>query len=87
MMAIGATRAIAAAGLRVPEDVSVVGFDDLPLAALVQPELTTVRQDPARVGAAAAEALTTRIEGGAGRRTTIPVELMVRASTAPQSVG
>jgi LacI family transcriptional regulator, galactose operon repressor len=86
LMAIGATRALTAAGRRVPDDVSVVGFDDLPVAVLVRPELTTVRQDPMRIGAAAADALLARMEGNAaGRRTTIPVELMVRASTAAQS--
>jgi LacI family transcriptional regulator len=81
LMAVGATRALLAAGLRVPEHVSVVGFDDLPLAALVQPALTTVRQDPGRIGAAAADAVLARIEGAPGRRTTVPVELMVRASS------
>jgi LacI family transcriptional regulator len=87
LMAIGATRALTAAGRRVPDDVSVVGFDDLPVAVLVRPELTTVRQDPMRIGAAAADALLARMEGNAaGRRTTIPVELMVRASTAARSV-
>jgi DNA-binding LacI/PurR family transcriptional regulator len=86
LMAIGATRALVAMGRRVPEDVSVIGFDDLPIAALVRPELTTLRQDPMRIGAAAADALLARMDGdGAGRRTTIPVELMVRASTARHS--
>ena len=81
LMAVGATRALVAAGLRVPEDVSVVGFDDLPLATLVRPELTTVRQDPARIGAAAADAVLERIEGEPANRTTVPVELVVRASS------
>jgi LacI family transcriptional regulator len=81
LMAVGATRALLAAGLRVPEHVSVVGFDDLPLAALVRPALTTVRQDPGRIGAAAADAVLARIEGAPGTRTTVPVELMVRASS------
>jgi LacI family transcriptional regulator len=87
LMAIGATRALVATGRRVPDDVSVIGFDDLPVAALVQPELTTVRQDPMRIGAAAADALLACMDGdAAGRRTTVAVELMIRASTAPQSV-
>ena len=60
---------------------SVVGFDDLPLATLVRPELTTVRQDPERIGAAAADAVLERIGGEPGQRTTVPVELMVRASS------
>ena len=85
VMAIGVTRAAAAHGLRVPDDVSVVGFDDLPLAALVEPGLTTVRQDAGRIGAATADALLARMRGGAGRRrTVVPVGLTVRASTAPR---
>ena len=83
LMAVGVTRAAAARGLRVPDDVSVVGFDDLPLAALVEPGLTTVRQDSGRIGAAAADALVARMQGAeGGRRTVIPVDLTVRASTA-----
>jgi LacI family transcriptional regulator len=81
LMAIGATRALTAAGIRVPEAISVVGFDDLPLASLVRPELTTVRQDPERIGTAAADAVLERIEGEPEHRTTVPVELMVRASS------
>lgn len=81
LMAVGATRALTAAGLRVPEAVSVIGFDDLPVASLVRPELTTVRQDPARIGAAAADAVLERIGGAPGGRTTVPVELMVRGSS------
>lgn len=81
LMAVGATRALLAAGRRVPADVSIVGFDDLPLATLVRPELTTVRQDPERIGAAAADAVLERIGGEPGHRTTVPVELMVRASS------
>ena len=85
VMAVGVTRAAAAHGLRVPDDVSVVGFDDLPLAALVEPGLTTVRQDAGRIGAATADALLARMRGGAGRRrTVVPVGLTVRASTAPR---
>jgi DNA-binding LacI/PurR family transcriptional regulator len=81
LMAVGALRALTAAGARIPEDVSIVGFDDLPVASLVRPELTTVRQDPARIGAAAADAVLERIAGAPGRRTTVPVELLVRASS------
>jgi LacI family transcriptional regulator len=81
LMAIGATRALTAAGIAVPEAISIVGFDDLPLASLVRPELTTVRQDPERIGAAAADAVLERIEGEPEHRTTVPVELMVRASS------
>ena len=53
MMALGAIRAAAEAGLSVPRDLSVIGFDDMQLAAHVQPPLTTLRQDKAGLGAAA----------------------------------
>jgi LacI family transcriptional regulator len=85
LMAIGAVRAVAQAGLRVPEDVSVVGFDDIQLASHVNPPLTTVRQDKLGLGAAAGDALVARIAGDPDRPPLrmLPVELVVRASTAP----
>jgi LacI family transcriptional regulator len=57
MMALGAIRAAHAAGLRVPEDIAVVGFDDASFASIMEPALTTVRQDKTGLGAAACEAL------------------------------
>jgi LacI family transcriptional regulator len=85
LMAIGALRAAADAGLRVPEDLSVVGFDDIQLAGYLNPALTTLRQDKAALGVAAGEGLVRLIEGedDAGGATTLPVELIVRGSTAP----
>jgi LacI family transcriptional regulator len=80
-LAAGALEAIAAAGLRVPDDVSVVGFDDLPWAALGPIGLTTIRQDPLAIGARAAEELLAAIDGGPPRTVTVPVELIVRGST------
>jgi DNA-binding LacI/PurR family transcriptional regulator len=77
------------AGLRVPEDVSVVGFDDSPAAARLRPALTTVRQDFAAKGKAAASALTAALTAqGEGtrpraRHRVLPVELVVRASSGP----
>ena len=81
-MAVGALREIGAAGLRVPLDVSVVGFDDIALARNSDPELTTVRQEPAELGAAAVELLVDLIEDqtAVGRKVIVPAELVVRAS-------
>ena len=71
-------------GLRIPEDVSVVGFDDVAAAAQVHPALTTVRQPLADMGRAAVSTLLAQIAGvGAGTtRVTLPAELIVRRSTA-----
>jgi LacI family transcriptional regulator len=89
MMALGALRAAADAGLRVPEDLSVIGFDDMQLVELVQPPLTTVRQDKGGLGAAAAAALIGLVDENRyqERLITLPVELVVRASTAPPPQG
>ena len=89
MMAIGAMRAAQAAGLRVPEDISVVGFDDIQIAELVNPSLTTIRQDKVGVGLAAARALIEQIDNPEVTPPvlTLPVELVMRASTAPVSGG
>lgn len=87
-----ANRAVRAAedlGLRVPADLSVVGFDDNPLAQRMRPALTTVRQDAAAKGWAAAVALTTAFKQardgsrGGPRHVLLPTELVVRESTAP----
>jgi LacI family transcriptional regulator len=89
LMAAGAARAAQERGLRVPGDVSLVGFDDIQLAALMQPALTTVRQDKAGLGVAAAAALEQMIADPAAAPpvVTLPVELVVRGSTAPPSGG
>jgi DNA-binding LacI/PurR family transcriptional regulator len=85
MMAIGAIRAARGQDLRVPEDVSVVGFDDIQLSPHVNPPLTTMRQDKLGLGGAAGEALVARIAGDVDRSPlrTLEVELIVRGSTAP----
>jgi LacI family transcriptional regulator, galactose operon repressor len=87
MMALGAIRAVAERGLSVPRDMSIVGFDDIQLAGHVQPPLTTLRQDKARLGVEAGRALTRLIaaETAVPEAVTLPVELVVRASTAPPS--
>jgi DNA-binding LacI/PurR family transcriptional regulator len=82
--AIGAIRALQEKGLRVPQDVSVMGFDDIPGAAFNAPSLTTVRQPLARMGQVAAQTLLERIEGRDDYPSEIAIEpeLVVRESTA-----
>jgi DNA-binding LacI/PurR family transcriptional regulator len=84
-MAIGAIRAVEKAGLRVPQDVSVVGFDDAPEAEYLSTALTTVRQDFAEVTRLAMHRLVRTIEGRppAERHRLIPAQLVVRESAAP----
>lgn len=83
LMAAGAIRAVEQAGLAVPADIAVVGFDDIQLAAMMQPALTTIRQNKLGLGSAAAEALLRMIErdGAPPPGITLPVELVVRASS------
>lgn len=82
-LAAGLCRGLADAGRRVPGDLSVVGYDDAELARCVTPALTTVRQDVARKGEAAARLLLAAIGGAPGPRTEhVHVDLVVRASTA-----
>jgi DNA-binding LacI/PurR family transcriptional regulator len=82
--AIGAIRALQEEGLRVPQDVSVMGFDDIPGAAFHSPSLTTVRQPLSRMGEVAAQSLLERIEGKKEYPSEIAIEpeLVVRESTA-----
>lgn len=85
-MAIGLIRALTEAGLRVPEDVSVVGFDDIPVSAYVTPPLTTVRQPFDAVARDGLRLLLQAIEkpdAEPAPASEPPVELVVRASTAP----
>lgn len=85
--ALGAIRALFEAGLRVPEDVSVVGFDDIQSAAFQHPGLTTIRQPLHKMGKTAAETVLRRIKSGHDRVHEIVVEpeLIVRESTARAS--
>ncbi|TFU05924.1 LacI family transcriptional regulator [Polymorphobacter arshaanensis] len=80
LIAIGALRALHAAGLRTPHDVAVAGFDDLPAAAMANPPLTTVAQDVARGGAALVGALLDRIENRDVGDRLLPARLVVRKS-------
>lgn len=84
-MAVGAIRALREAGRRVPEDVSVVGFDDMPLASYFDPPLTTIRQDIFSIGCEAARQLIWSIEHPTEPRQRIKIttELVIRNSTSP----
>ncbi|MFF4578636.1 LacI family DNA-binding transcriptional regulator [Streptomyces sp. NPDC001373] len=81
--AAGVAAALREAGLRIPEDVSVAGFDDLPFSQDTAPALTTVRVPLREAGALAAELVTGRRDLPPGGITTLPTALLVRASTAP----
>ncbi|WP_436495040.1 LacI family DNA-binding transcriptional regulator [Actinokineospora sp. HUAS TT18] len=83
-LAIGAVRAANDLGLRVPADISIVGFDDTPAAHWADPPLTTVRQDLAEKGRTAAELALSLLSGSRpGPPRTLPVTLVERSSTAP----
>jgi DNA-binding LacI/PurR family transcriptional regulator len=86
--ALGVYEAARQRGLRIPQDLSVVGFDDLPVARWVSPPLTTVRQPLAEMGRAAAEMLGGLIEGVPlrSRRLELSTELITRESTGPAGV-
>jgi DNA-binding LacI/PurR family transcriptional regulator len=97
LMAIGAMRAVRASDRRVPDDVSVVGFDDVDLAAFVDPPLTTIAQSTAEMGRWAVDQLTQRlgrpaalhpetepvVEAEPTAHVVLPVRLVVRGSTGP----
>jgi DNA-binding LacI/PurR family transcriptional regulator len=91
LMALGALDAARAAGRRVPSDLSIVGFDDIPFAALANPPLTTVGQPIRQLGEQAADLLLDVIEHGPTNVTSaqpsvlMPNELIVRESTAALS--
>lgn len=82
LIAIGAMRALAEAGRKVPDDVAVVGFDDIPAASLTNPPLTTVQQDLVAAGELLVETLAEQIEDRVSANRSLPPRLIVRASTA-----
>ena len=85
LLALAACTAFAEMGIRVPADVSIVGYDDISYARLVAPRLTTVRQPAQEMGAMAARLLIERLNQGSreGRTVVVQPELVVRGSTAP----
>jgi DNA-binding LacI/PurR family transcriptional regulator len=80
LIAIGALRALQEAGVEVPRDVAVAGFDDIPAASLTNPPLTTVMQDTRRAGELLVETLLRRIAGDPATNSVIPTRLVVRKS-------
>lgn len=83
ILAAGACKAARRLGLRVPDDVSVTGFDDLALATAVEPELTTVRLPAEQVGERGMSALLAVLDGRPAEPGSLPVHLVVRGSSAP----
>jgi LacI family xylobiose transport system transcriptional regulator len=84
-MAAGAIRALAERGISVPDEVSVIGFDDAPLAEMISPSLTTMRQPLQDMAQAAMALLLGRITEANGvppTRRVLPTSLVVRESTA-----
>ena len=85
MMAIGALKALRQADRQVPQDIALVGFDDIPIASAIVPALTTVRQPIERMGSMAVEVLLSVLEEPSGeeapaQRIILPTELVIRAS-------
>ncbi|WP_328889901.1 LacI family DNA-binding transcriptional regulator [Streptomyces sp. NBC_00316] len=87
ILAAGACKAARRLGLRVPDDVSVTGFDDLALATAVEPELTTVRLPAEQVGERGMNALLAVLDGRPAEPGSLPVHLVVRGSSAPPPPG
>lgn len=83
ILALGGLVAIVQAGLRVPDDVAIVSWEDSPVCRVVSPPLTTLSRDPALLGSAAAELLLRLVDDGVTEQVTLPVpRLVVRGSTA-----
>ncbi|MEU9132214.1 LacI family DNA-binding transcriptional regulator [Kitasatospora sp. NPDC048540] len=89
MMALGAIRAVRRRGLAVPQDISVVGFDDSPLIAFTEPPLTTIRQPVEAMATAAVDALLEEVGGNATQRVEFMFqpELVMRGSTGAAAGG
>nr|WP_269432012.1 LacI family DNA-binding transcriptional regulator [Saccharothrix sp. ST-888] len=87
MMALGAIRAVRQRGLSVPQDISVVGFDDSPLIAFTEPPLTTIRQPVEAMATAAVDALLEEVGGNPGQRAEFMFqpELVMRGSTGARA--
>ena len=82
-MAMGAIQHIRSIGKRVPEDISVIGYDDIPAASSFEPPLTTINNQAPELGRSAAQLLFDLLDGKAVQSLVLPAELITRASTAP----
>ena len=83
MMAVGCLNACKREGRRVPEDISIIGYDNTSLSRFVEPKLTTMDQNMYQLGANAAEMLASKIEGGPNKRVVLDNVLIKRESTGP----
>jgi DNA-binding LacI/PurR family transcriptional regulator len=81
LIAIGAMRALADHGLKVPDDVALAGFDDIPVASFVNPPLTTVLQDTKLAGEILVDNLLQLIRGESAESAMLPARLVVRKSS------
>jgi DNA-binding LacI/PurR family transcriptional regulator len=81
--AIGAMHALQKLGRAIPEEVAIVGFDDIPAASLSSPPLSTVRQDSRKAGERLVEAAVEAVEFGTARNQLLPVKLVIRDSSRP----
>jgi LacI family transcriptional regulator len=87
LMALGVLDRLRQRGVDVPGEMSVVGFDDVQVATLVSPALTTVRAPLARLGRRAVDLLLARLRGGTPTGAQLPVELTIRGSSGPAPAG
>ncbi|WP_275001906.1 LacI family DNA-binding transcriptional regulator [Promicromonospora iranensis] len=87
LMALGILDRLRHRGVDVPDEMSVVGFDDVQLATLVSPALTTVHAPLARLGRRAVDLLLARLRGGTPTSSQLPVELTIRGSSGPVPAG
>jgi len=85
LMAAGAMKAVKDRGLAIPEDISIIGYDDIPMSSFLSPALTTIRQDRGVLGRLAVEMLMEVIEGHSTgpKQITIPPKFVLRESTSP----
>ncbi len=87
LIAIGAKGALSTHGIRVPDDVALAGFDDIPMASFVNPPLTTVLQDTGRAGEVLVDSLLRSIRNEPVESTMLPMKLIVRESSVRQAGG